>query len=110
MEAAAPPADQSSGNGGGYHGGYPKVDTQTRIGIGASAALGIIGTIFPMIGLWIAGPLMTICGIIAIWGLWPLIDLIFRVGLPLGYFPLNRAAAKLFGQMQDTAAAEFARR
>jgi hypothetical protein len=63
-----------------------------------------------MITWWYAGPLMTVCGMIAIWGLWPLVDWIFQVGLPLGYVPMDRTAAKLYGQMQGTAAAEFARR
>jgi hypothetical protein len=56
--------------------------------------------------------------LIAFWLLWPaktkpipdIIDAIFRVGLPLGYAPLDRTAAKLYGQMQGSAAAEFAQR
>jgi xanthosine utilization system XapX-like protein len=86
------------------------LDRQTRIGIGATAALGIIGIVFPMIAWQIAYPLIAMCGIVAIWGLWPLVPWTFQVGLPLGYTPLDRAAAKLYGQMQGTAAAEFAQR
>jgi hypothetical protein len=82
------------------------LDRQTRIGIGATAALAIIGIVIPMITWKIAGPLMAIFGMVAIWGLWPLIPWTFQVGLPLGYAPLDRAAAKLYGQMQGTAAAD----
>jgi len=90
--------------------GYSQLDRQTRIGVGAAAALCIVGIVFPMISWHIAVPLLAICGIVAIWGLWPPVDWIFRVGLPLGHIPLHCAAAKLYGQMQGTAAAEFAER
>jgi hypothetical protein len=86
------------------------LDRQTRIGSGAAAAFCIVGIVFPMITWWIAVPLMAICGIIAIWGLSPLVPSIFQIGLPFGYAPLDHAAAKLYGQMQGTAAAEFAQR
>jgi len=63
-----------------------------------------------MITWWAAGPLMVGCAGVAIWGFWPLVRLVGSVGLPFGYVPLEQAAGKLFGQMQGTAAAEFARR
>jgi len=100
--------EHSTRSGSGGHDGYSKLDSQTRIGIGAAAALCIIGIVFPMITWWIACPLAAICGTVAIWGLWPLVPWAFQIGLPLGYSPLDRAAAKLYGQMLGTAAAEFA--
>jgi hypothetical protein len=86
------------------------MDDQTRIGVGATAAFTIVGILAPMITWWVAGPLMGICGAIVLWGFWPAVRLIPSVGIPLGYVPLPKAAARLYGSMRGTEAAEFAER
>lgn len=48
------------------------MEVQTRIGVGASAVFALVGYFAPTLGLLIAAPLLFICGIVAIWGLWPL--------------------------------------
>ena len=110
MLATLSRVQQSTRNGRGCHSGRPKLDTQSRIGVGGGATFMLIGWLGPMITWWAAGPLMVGCAGVAIWGFWPLVRLVGSVGLPFGYVPLEQAAGKLFGQMQGTAAAELARR
>jgi hypothetical protein len=54
------------------------VETQTRIGIGASAMLALIFYFAPNLGWLWAIPALFICAVVAAWGLWPAV----KAGVP----------------------------
>jgi hypothetical protein len=48
------------------------MEVQTRIGVGASAVFALVSYFTPTLGWVISTPILAVCGIIALWGLWPL--------------------------------------
>jgi hypothetical protein len=49
------------------------MDNPTRIGLGGTALFTVAGSVQPLFGWWVSGPIMAVCAAIAGWGLWPLV-------------------------------------
>ncbi len=50
------------------------MESQTRIGIGASAFFTVAGFAGPLVSWWVAAPIMIACFGVAGWGFWPVIS------------------------------------
>lgn len=49
------------------------MELQTRIGIGAGAVFALVTYLGPHLGWLISGPLLFVCGVVAVWGVWPVL-------------------------------------
>jgi len=86
------------------------MDTQTRIGIGAAALFGMTAFVEPLLGWYVAGPVMALCVGVATWGFWPLIGAIsMRLPLPNQKIPLAEAARIAYENTADSPDGEMAR-
>jgi hypothetical protein len=72
------------------------MDIPTRIGLGGSALFTLAGLIGPIIGWWIAGPIMFACALVAAWGFWPLLQSNPRTYWPANRIPLHVAATRAY--------------
>src|SRR5439155_21104757 len=87
------------------------MDTQTRIGIGAAAALAILAVLEPHMNSYLILLIYGIFGAIALWGFWPIIRSVSIAGLSLNlYLSLPKIAAKYYSQTRNTDVAKFAER
>jgi membrane protein implicated in regulation of membrane protease activity len=50
------------------------MDIPTRVGLGGTALFTAAGSVQPLFGWWVSGPLMAICAGVAAWGFWPLMQ------------------------------------
>jgi hypothetical protein len=49
------------------------MDVPTRIGLGGTALFTLVGIAQPILTWYVAGPIMTICALVAAWGFWPIL-------------------------------------
>jgi hypothetical protein len=47
------------------------MDSSTRIGLGGTALFTLAGVGAPLLTWWVSGPIMLLCALVAVWGLWP---------------------------------------
>src|SRR6202048_4811854 len=85
------------------------MDTQTRIGIGASAGICIFSLLEPHMNSYLAMAIFAVLVVFVAWGFWPILKSITIAGLSLSpYRSLPTAVARYYGRTRGTAMAEFA--
>jgi hypothetical protein len=84
------------------------MDNQTRIGLG-SGAVGVVVTLGqPLLGWWVAGPVMAGCALVAAWGFWPLVK-DAPIQMPFNRrIPLAKAARIAYEKTQDKVVSGYA--
>jgi hypothetical protein len=98
--------------------GYPSGDTisrgrdfameiQTRFGLGGTAFFTVAGSVQPLFGWWVSGPLMVICAMVAVWGFWPIVSN-FRWPWKTADISLFDAVKEAYGSTRGTSVSEMA--
>jgi hypothetical protein len=71
------------------------MDVPMRVGLGGTALFTLAGLASPILGWWIAGPIMAACALVAAWGFWPLAPRIQPASWPVRV-PLHVAATRAY--------------
>jgi hypothetical protein len=82
------------------------MDIPTRVGIGGTALFTVAGSVQPLFGWWVSGPIMAVCAVVAGWGFWPLVS--DHLSIPFfGPVPFDDAALRIYEAAEKAGALDL---